>query len=108
MSEEKLETFGELLKKTLGSRAGGEEIISEENSAILSDGDRTAIFEKLAKVAPAAPKSNTPKVVSESNTDDANASFGELLEKATQTRMEIENEDNKADEEIREAVVENS
>lgn len=105
--EEKLKSFGDLLKETLGNRAGGEEVTPiEEGSTQMSDEDRKAIFSKLAQVAP---KEDKPAVSRETSVNEGAAdSFGSLLEQAIHAHAEVDKEDTEVASEIREAIVDKS
>jgi len=108
MAEERLKTFGDLLKESIGQRMdGGEDIVPVDDPIMMSDEDRAAIFEKLAGKKLGVDKLKA-EPVKESSEDMSGLPFGELLERTIKMRSEVEKVDVSADDEIREAIIEKS
>ena len=101
--EEKLKTFGELLKETVELRK--DEPVSD-SSITLSDAERNAILEKIADrtETPAQP----PSAGASGTEDSSTVPFGVLLEKTIKIRSEMDEADISKDDEIREAVISKS
>ena len=103
---EKLKNFGELLQESLAIRGDGptEAPITDTE---LSDAERNAILEKVAESKKAG-SAKPPLAGSDQPEDDATIPFGVLLERTIKLRSEIDTNDHKAEDDIRESVIEKS
>ena len=105
MSEDKLENFGTLLKKSLENR--GEDIGSTSDETVtLSDSERSIILEKLVHKDKDA--SAQPPSADGSSGDTAMASFGTLLEQTVEIQENMRKDDHKEEDKVREKVIEKS
>jgi hypothetical protein len=108
MSDDKLESFGSLLERTLINR-GQEEIKPVDSPIELSDSERSEILERLSQTrdkGPLQPPSSGPE--SGSDQDLSTASFGSLLEKTIELQEKLKKDESSENDEIREAVIEKS
>lgn len=105
--EEKLKTFGEMLKESLATR--GEELPAatpEASSVELTDAERNAILARVAatkKDTPAQPPS-----VGNSGQDETLVPFGVLLERTVELQGKLRTEEESESEELREAIISKS
>ena len=106
MSEEKLENFGTLLKKSLLNRPEFKDNAPENTSEnVLEDAARDAILEKVAGQKEDSIK---PPSIESAGKDNSLDSFGVLLERTIAIQENLKKDDNSQDDEIREKVIEKS
>ena len=101
---DKLKSFGELFKETMVQREGVSPSPLEQPSGDLSDAERTAILEKVAKSTEKT-SAQPPSAEENINEDTSMASFGTLLQKTVELQEKLKNQESSNDEEIREAVI---
>jgi hypothetical protein len=103
--EQKLKTFGELLKETLGGRTDlSQEVVGDDTT--LSDADRNAILEKVASQKKETP-AQSPSVGASSE-DDTLVPFGVLLERTIALQENLKKEEVSEKDDIREEVIKRS
>ena len=105
--EEKLKTIGELLKESLGNRTDIPEKTKPEVDNELSDAERNAILEKVAKSIPKDP-AQPPSAGSDTSEDLSTVPFGVLLERTVKIQEDLAKNEHVEDDKLREHVIKKS